>query len=84
MPKEISLKPWQECVAIYGGLRISRSEIAIVLSLANGQTVEMLFPRKSLEEENILRKLHDGMIGQKIGILKVGYRENLVLIRKFL
>ena len=84
MPKEISLKPWQECVAIYRGLRTSRSEIAIVLSLANGQTLEILFPRKSLEEENILRKLNENMIEQKIGILKVDDRENLVLIRKVL
>ena len=80
-PKEIFLKPWQECVGNYRGLRPSKSGIAIVLSLANGQTLEIFFHRASIEEENVLRELHDHMIGRKIGIRKVDDRENPILIR---
>jgi len=82
VPKEIFLKPWEECVGIYRGLRTSRTENAIVLSLANGRTLEILFPRAS-QEESILRELPDDMIEQKIGIVKTD-TENPIRIRKIL
>jgi len=71
LPKEIFLEPWQECVGTYRGLRTSKDASAIVLSLANGQTLEIPFKRPSVEEENVLRELRDDMIGQKIGVMEV-------------
>jgi len=78
-PREIYLKPWDECVGIYRGLRTSGSRTAIVLSLANNQTLEILFPRASVEE--FLGELHDDIIGRKIGIMKVNDGKNPILIR---
>ncbi len=80
-PKEIFLTSWDECVGIYRGLRLSKRGIAIVLSLVNGQTLEIFFHKASIEEENVLREFHDHMIGRKIGVMKVDDRENPILIR---
>jgi len=81
LPKEIFLKPWDECVGIYRGLRTSGSRTAIVLSLANNQTLEILFPRASVEKENVRGELHDGIIGRKIGIMKMDDGKTPILIR---
>jgi len=80
-PEHIFLKPWQECVGTYRGLRTSKGESAIVISLANGQTLEIPFKRPSVEEENVLRELHDDMIGLKIGIMRIDDSENSIRIR---
>lgn len=80
LPKKIFLKTWQEAVGTCRGLRTSETEIAIVLSLANGQIIEVFFPRASVED--VLRELDDRMIGRKIGIMKVDDVENPILIRR--
>lgn len=80
-PTRIFLKPWEECVGFYRGLRTSKNEIAIVLSLTNGQTIEIPFHRASVEEGNVLRELRDDVIGRKIGIMKVDDGKNTILTR---
>lgn len=80
--REIFLKPYEECVGIYRGLRTSESEIVIALSLVNGESLEIFFRRASVNGANILRELHDGMIGRTIGILKVDDENNSVRIRE--
>lgn len=81
LPREIFLKPYEECVGIYKGLRTSESEIMIVLSLANGETLEILFQKASVNGANVLRELHGGMIGRKIGIMRIDDRENSIRIK---
>lgn len=82
LPREIFLKPYEECVGIYKGLRTSESEIVIALSLANGETLEIFCQRASVNGANVLRELRDGMIGRKIGVMKVNDRKNPILVRK--
>lgn len=81
MPRRTFLKPWQEGVGTFRGLEYSKNEMAVVLSLANGQILKIFFPRASAEVQNILRELHGDMIGRKIGVMKLGDRNHRILIR---
>jgi len=81
LARKVFLKPWQECVGTYRGLRTSKNEIAIILSLTNGQVLEIFLHKASVEEENVLTELRNNLIGRKIGIMKVDDRENPILIR---
>jgi len=53
----------------------------IALSLANGETLEIFFQRASVNGTNVLRELRGGMIGQKIGIMRIDDSENSIRIR---
>jgi len=81
LPKQIFLKPYEECLGIYKGLQTSESEITIALSLTNGQTLSIIFSRPSREEKITIATLHGQIIGQKIGIMKLSDRNNPILIR---
>lgn len=81
-PRAIFLKPWQEFVGTYKGIRTSGSYIVIVFSLASGKTFEIFLQRASVDGANVLRELRDCVIGRTIGILKVDDENNSVRIRE--
>ncbi len=81
-PRAVFLKPWQEFVGIYKGIRTSRSDIVIVISLTSGKTFEIFLQRASVDGAKVRRELRNCVIGRTIGILKVDDENNSVRIRE--
>jgi len=79
---KVVLKPAEECVGFYRGIKVSGEDIAFVLSLTNGQILHVSFPKGAREEEIIRTSLHKGMIGKKVGIARIDDNLWPISIRK--
>ena len=66
-----SLRPFQEVVGVYKGLRkTTENEITVTLS-CRYHDVEIVFPAEGSEASILERELEEDLLGMKIGILKL-------------
>jgi len=78
------LRAGEEFIGTYERLRITTDKIAVVLSLINGESVEISLPLNPTEEKTLREKFRSIKVGEKISILKIADAKTPVLIRKVL
>lgn len=80
--KEIRLNFLEEYIGTYKELRVNEFHVIVVLSNHNGHDIGVVFTRGSPEEEIIRRALHNGLIGQKLGLIRIDNNQHPIRIRK--
>jgi len=82
--KIIFLRAGEECVGRYESLRIADGNIGVVLSLTNGETVEISLTPNLVREETLQEKFRSLKTGDKMSILRISDARNPILVRKLL
>jgi len=80
--KEIRLNFLEEYIGTYKELRVNEFHVIVVLSNHNGHDLGVVFTRGSPEEETLRRALHNGLIGQRLGIIRIDNNQHPIRIRK--
>ena len=78
--QEIRIPRLAEYVGVFEGLEITNSHLAILLS--HKKKLKVVFPIDSIQAKIAKKELDDQLVGRKIGIIRTGYAERPILIRK--
>lgn len=67
--RELSLRPWEECVASFEKLEMDAIEVAVILS-SRDKKVSLAFPANGLEADIVKKELITCTSGTRIKILR--------------
>lgn len=80
--EEIRLRSLEECIGTYKELMVNEFSVIVVLSNYKGHDLGVVFARGSPEEEIIRKDLYNGLVGQKLGIIRIDNNQRPISIRK--
>ena len=78
---EKQLQPWEEAIGTYKDLKINQQNV--VLTLTTLKTLNLTFPKDSLETQILIQTLEKVPKGAKLALLKTDNPEKPLIIRTF-